>query len=286
MLPHKRDVVYAFAQDEWSFAKDWMLTAGVRNDNYSDFGGTTNPRLALVWDAALDLTAKLLWGEAFRAPSFSEDYGINPVANGNPSLKPETIKTLETAFSWQARRDTQVNLSIFRYDMKDTIRAVANTIAGTGSTFQNTGKQHGSGMELESVWDAGHALRLTGNYSYQKSIDEATNQDAGYAPHHHLYARADWRFTSAWLLSGQANWVAERKRAVGDARPDIPDYKTLDLTLRSNVGKNRNQWEYAASVRNLFNADVREPSLAPGTAIPNDLPMAPRALWLQAIYKL
>jgi iron complex outermembrane receptor protein len=39
-------------------------------------------------------------------------------------------------------------------------------------------------------------------------------------------------------------------------------------------------------VRNLFNADVREPSLAPGTAIPNDLPMAPRAVYLQASYTL
>jgi iron complex outermembrane receptor protein len=28
------------------------LTAGVRHDQYSDFGGTTNPRMALVWTPA------------------------------------------------------------------------------------------------------------------------------------------------------------------------------------------------------------------------------------------
>lgn len=284
VLPHQRKVDYLYAQDEWNFAKDWALTAGVRHDSYSDFGGTTNPRLALVWDAAYDFTAKLLYGQAFRAPSFNEQYGINPVANGNPNLKPETIRTLEAAFSWQARRDTQFNLSLFHYQTEDVIRLVPNAAPAPGSTYANTGAQHGSGMEVESVWDYSRTLRLAGNYSYQKSIDEATGQDAGYAPRHHLYARADWRFTGVWLASTQVNWVAGRQRAVGDNRPDVPDYTTVDFTLRTTRGKN--QWEFAASVRNLFNADVREPSLAPGVAIPNDLPMAPRWFYLQAIYKL
>lgn len=277
ILPQLRKVDYLYAQDEWSFARDWTLTAGVRHDSYSDFGGTTNPRLALVWDAAYDLTAKLLYGTAFRAPSFNEQYGINPVANGNPNLRPETVKTVEAALSWKANKDTQVNLSLFRSDMQDIIRLV-------GTAYANTGTQHGSGMELDAVWDYSRTLRLMGNYSYQKSIDEATSQDAGYAPRHHLYARADWRFTGNWLASTQVNRVADRKRAVGDNRPDASDYTTVDLTLRTMRGKN--QWEFAASVRNLFNADVREPSLAPGVAIPNDLPMAPRWFYLQAIYKL
>src|SRR6185312_5112227 len=83
MQPHKRHVSYVFAQDEWSIAKDWTLTAGVRQDRYSDFGDTTNPRLALVWNAAYNLTVKALHGQAFRAPSFSEEYAVNnPVATG------------------------------------------------------------------------------------------------------------------------------------------------------------------------------------------------------------
>lgn len=283
LLPQRRRVDYFYAQDEWNFAKDWTLTAGVRHDEFSDFGGTTNPRLALVWDATLDLTAKLLYGQAFRAPAFVEEYSINnPVQNGNPNLRPETNHTLEAAFAWQARRDTQVNLSFFRYEMKDIIRTVANPAPAVGATYSNTGSQHGSGMELESVWDVSRTLRLTGNYSYQKSIDEVTGQDAGYAPHHHLYLRTDWRHSSGWFASAQANRVMDRLRAAGDTRPQVPDYTTVDLTLRSPT---KGQWDFAASVRNLFDADVREPSLAPGL-IPDDLPMAPRSLWLQATFKL
>jgi len=286
--PQRRKVNYFYAQDEWNFAKDWTLTTGVRHDRFSDFGNTTNPRLALVWDAAYNLTAKLLYGTAFRAPSFNEQYGINPVANGNPNLKPETIRTVETAFAWQASKDTQVNLSLFRYKAKDIIRSVSNA-PSTGSTFQNTGKQNGHGFELETILDVNRDLRLTGNYSYQHSVDQSTQQDAGYAPHYHFYGRADWRFTSGWLLSPQINWVTERRRAstagaAQDTRPDIADYTTVDLSLRSVGGKNH--WDFAVSIRNLFNADVREPSLSPGTSIPDDLPMAPRSIYIQLIYKI
>ena len=284
ILPQHRRVNYLYLQDEWKFARDWALTAGVRHDRYSDFGNTTNPRIAVVWDAALNVTTKLLYGRAFRAPSFNEQYGINPVANGNPGLRPELIDTLEWAASWQAQRDLQLNLNIFKYAMSDIIRAVPNAVAGTGSTYNNVGAQHGNGMELELVWDPARNLRVSANYAFQRSIDEATGRDAGYAPRHHVYARADWRFTSGWTFSPQLNLVAERKRAAGDTRPPVPDYASVDLTMRTNRGKD--QWDVALSVRNLFNTDIREPSLAPGLALPNDLPMAGRSFYVQAVYRM
>lgn len=282
MLPQRRFIDYLYAQDEWSFARDWTLTAGVRHDSYSDFGGTTNPRMALVWDATLDLTAKLLYGQAFRAPSFNEKYSINnPVQQGNPNLRPETNQTWEAAFSLQARNDTQINLNFFRYEMQDIIRLVANTAPAVGSTYNNTGKQHGSGMELEAVWDASRKLRLTGNYSFQESIDDATGKDAGYSPHHRIYLRTDWRYASGWFASAQFNQVMDRRRTSGDTRPQVPDYATVDLTMRS---PSKGSWNFSTSVRNLFDTDVREPT-AP-LLIPNDLPMAPRSLWVEAAYKM
>lgn len=278
MFPHRRVVDYVYVQDEWNFAKDWALTAGLRRDHYSDFGGTTNPRLALVWDAALDVTAKLLVGQAFRAPAFNEIYGItNPVALGNAALRPELVSTVEAALSWQMRRDLQVNLSLFHYDMKDIIRTVRGT-------YFNTGSQYGDGGELEGVWDASRNLRLTGSYSWQASMDASTGQDAGYAPRKHAVGRADWRFAGNWMLGAQVNWVADRKRPAGDTRPQLADYTTVDLNLSSTA--KRQQWSFAMGLRNVFNADVREPSIAPGTALPNDLPMAPFSVYLQASYQM
>ncbi len=277
LLPHSRRVNFAYVQDEWSFFQDWYVTAGVRRDHYTDFGTTTNPRLAVVWDTAYNLTSKLLYGRAFRPPSFSELYNINnPVAWGNPNLKPETNESVELAFAWQPVTHVQTNLNVFRYRMKDILRFVQDT--GTGiSTAQNAGRQHGQGFEVELVWDASDDMRVSANYAQQHSVDEATNQDSGNAPREHLYARADWRFIAGWTLDTQFNYVADRKREPGDARPPVADYHTVDLTMRS---KQFEDWDIAFKVANLFDADAREPSPSPGL-IPYDLPLAPREFRLE-----
>lgn len=284
LFPHRRKLDFLYVQDIWDIAQDWTLTSGVRRDRYSDFGATTNPRIALVWDAAVDITAKLMFGRAFRAPSYIEFYGItNPVAIGNPNLVPEKIGTLESSVSWHPRYDTQLNLSMYRYQMKDIIRTVPNAVPGTGATYANTAGQKGYGFELEGAWAATRALRLNANYAWQRSMD-GSNLDAGYAPRRQVAARADWSINSGYIAGLLFNHIGGRHRAPGDARPAVKDYNTVDLTLRK-VGQKKG-WDLTASVRNLLNADVREPSLAPGLAIPNDLPMAPRSVWLHIVYKM
>jgi iron complex outermembrane receptor protein len=282
LAPHRRRIDYVYVQDEWSFARDWTLTAGVRTDRYSDFGHTTNPRVALVWDASLDLTAKLLYGSAFRAPSFNEQYGVNPVASGNANIKPESMRTLEAALQWHASRELQVNLNVFRYAMADIIKTTPNPAPAPGATFRNAGSQRGHGGEVEFVWDARRNLRLAGNYAYQRSIDELDGTDAGYAPRHLANLRMDWSFASGSMLSTRVNRVSTRLRAFGDNRPPIPDYTTLDLTLRTALAGTG--WELTFALLNAFNADVREPSLT-SAGIARDLPMAGRSLSGQASYR-
>ncbi len=283
--PQRRQVDYVYLQDEWHAGRDWNVTTGLRHDRYSDFGSTTNPRVAVVWDASYDLTAKLLVGRAFRAPSFNESYSItNPVALGNAALRPERNSTVEASFAWQAHADALVTVTLFRYAMSDIIRTVPNPVANTGATYANTGDQDGRGLELEGSWDGLRGLRLVGNYAYQRSIDRTTGRDAGYAPRHHLNARADWQPHRAMLASAQVNRIGERRRAPGDARAALDGYTTVDVTLATrHAGPG---WNVTAALRNVFNADVREPSQAPGLALPHDLPMAPRALSVQAEYSM
>jgi iron complex outermembrane receptor protein len=279
MQPQDRKNYFAFVQDEWKFANDWALTAGARYDNYSDFGNTVNPRGALVWETRYDLTTKLMYGSAFRAPSFTEMYIVNnPSALGNPSLKPETMDTLELAFDYRPRDKLRLGLNIFNYWWKDLIRFVPD--AGRPSaTAQNTGTQTGYGTELEAEWQALDTLKLLGNYSFQKSQDEALNHDAGYAPHHMVYLRANWEFLPNWQITPQAKWVVGRGRTDNDPRPPVGDYTWVDMTLRRK--QLLEHWEVAFSVRNLFDVNARDPSLMGRTAaaIPNDLPLAGRSFF-------
>lgn len=282
MTPHNRTDRYLFTQDEWSFANDWALTAGIRYDSYSDFGDTLNPRAALVWQTAYNLTSKLLYGRAFRAPSFAELYNINnPVSLGNPKLKPETIDTLEVAFDYQPSDKVRTGLNLFHYHMGDIIRFLADPVPATTITAQNTGDQRGYGLEWEISWSVSDTLKLDANYAFQHSEDVSTSSDAGNAPHHEIYGRLDWSFAKDWSLNPQITWVGERQRVFGDTRPPLKDYTLVDVTLRRSQLKNH--LEYAVSIRNLFDADAREPSLSPGL-IPNDLPLSGRNYFAELSY--
>ncbi len=279
-----RQNYHFFLQDVWSLANDWELTAGVRYDDYSDFGDTINPRLALVWSTRHDLTTKVLYSRAFRAPAFAETRNINnPVTLGNPDLDPETIETLELAFDYRPTDALRFGLNLFGYRWNDIIRFVADPGATT-STAQNTDEQTGVGLELEADWRLTQSLRLRGNYAYQKSTDEAADEDAGNTPHHQLYLRADWEFLPNWHFNSQLNWVIDRERAPGDSRPDIDDYSLVDVTIRRKAIKDH--WEVAFAVRNLFDTDAREPSPAgvPAAPIPDDLPLAGRSFFGEIRY--
>lgn len=281
-----RQVTYAFIQDEWSFARDWSLTAGVRQDRYSDFGDTTNPRAAIVWQTDYNLTTKLLYGRAFRAPSFAELYNINnPAVLGNSNLKPETIDTLELAFDYQISDKVRTGLNLFHYRMRDIIRFVTDPPPATTITAQNSGDQQGQGLEFELNWSPVNTLRLTGNYAFQRAEDKRTDTDPGNAPHHQAYLRANWRALPNMSINPQVKWISERSRAAGDTRPALEGYTLVDLTLRYSPSVHNGKFEFAGSVRNVFDANAYEPSLSPGL-IPNDFPLAGRNFYLEVAYKI
>jgi len=267
-----RKIYYAFVQDAWDFAADWTLTAGLRYDHYSDFGDTFNPRLALVWQTSYRLTSKLLYGRSFRAPSFAEQFNINnPVALGNPDLDPEIIDTYEIAFDYAATDNLNLSMNLFYYEMDDIIHFAP-------TTANNTGKQTGHGLEMEANWKATDKLSVYGNYAYQSSEDKDSSSDVADAPQQQLYVRANYELTPIWSINSQLNHVRDRKRAATDLRSEIDDYTVVDLTLRAK--EFAPGFEFAFSAKNVFDETAREPSEASG-AIPNDLPLAGRGLFIE-----
>ncbi|BAW80312.1 TonB-dependent receptor plug [Candidatus Nitrosoglobus terrae] len=270
---------YAFLQDTWNLARDWEFTAGLRYDEFSDFGSTLNPRVALVWLTRYNLTTKLLYGRAFRAPSFAELYGINnPAILGNPHLQPETVNTVELAFNYRPVEKLSVDLSLFHYIWNSMIQFVpdSSNLNSIINIARNVGGQTGSGFELGAEWKIRSNLRLLGNYSFQYSTNDQTGGLAANAPQNHIYARLNWEFLPNWHFNPQVNWVGFRPRAAGDPRPSLGGYTIFDFTLRRMMAGNR--WEAAFSVRNLFNDNAREPSLLSGSnvLVPNDLPLLGR----------
>ena len=82
----KRNFKAFFIEDIWDIRDNLRLTVGARYDDYSDFGDSLNPRAGLTWEFKKGYDLKLLYGSAFRAPSFVELYDS---LMGDPDLDPE-----------------------------------------------------------------------------------------------------------------------------------------------------------------------------------------------------
>jgi len=270
---------FVSVQDEWHMVRDWLLTAGVRYDNYSDFGSTINPRLSLVWETWHDLTSKLLYGHGFRAPAFAELRAINnPILLGNPDLKPETIRTLELVFDYRPISNFKFIFNLFRYEIKDLIEYVDDDgEPGGSSTAQNNKNQQALGVEFEADWQLTRQFRLTGNFSLQNAKDSDSNESVPDAPNKQLYIAANWQLANKWFVRLDGFRVMDRKRLAGDRRDAVKDYNWINLTVRAEQ-----IFEYGSltlGVRNLMDSEAHEPA---GRSIPNDYPLPSRSIYLAA----
>lgn len=114
-------------QSQITLQEKMYLTLGGRFDYNSRYGSTLNPRAGLVYEFNKNLSAKLLYGSAFLAPSplaafdqfgtfFSTDNGATYQSFffrlPNPDLKPQTIQTFEGSFNVNAKK-IRLNLNAF-----------------------------------------------------------------------------------------------------------------------------------------------------------------------------
>jgi iron complex outermembrane receptor protein len=285
-LPNKSRIIkYLSLQDIWKINPSLTLTSGMRFDNYDDFGNTINPRLALVWSTSDRLITKLLYSEAYRAPSFSDLYvKNNPVIMGNKNLTPEEIKTTELSFNYTVNKTLNVNLNVYQYQTTNMIETV--TRLEGGAQIQNNKNLTGQGFDLETSWQPIDNFKLSANYAYQSTKNDINNKQVEYVPQNQVYFDARWQINSNWKLSTQLSWLMNRERSIGDLRDSIDDYKRVNATLRrSNIGwgKYNKNFEFSISLKNLFGEDIYEPS---DGKIVNDYLMHGRRIYAELSYKL
>jgi outer membrane cobalamin receptor len=95
-----RRVLGAYLQDIFEPWTPLSIIAGLRLDDYSDFGSSWNPRVSVVYRPSSLIWAKAMVGSAFSAPTFQQLYDntsadLNGGYVGNPNLGPEKIWTGE-----------------------------------------------------------------------------------------------------------------------------------------------------------------------------------------------
>jgi iron complex outermembrane receptor protein len=139
-----------FAQAAWLLGSHATLYTGIRHDRYEDFGGGTNPRLALVLHPTLNTSVKALYGQAFRTPSLYERfYDDGSVTQKRAAhLRPEHVRTLE--LSLEHRLSAELALSLDAYDVRthDLINLTSDP-ADQLLVYINEGRPRSTGFEGE-----------------------------------------------------------------------------------------------------------------------------------------
>lgn len=274
-----RQIWSIYIQDKWDLTYNLGITFGIRHDHYSDFEGTTNPRFGLVWNFMQNTTLKLLYGQAFRAPSFVEQYTINnPAILGTPDLQPETIRTYEIALAHQFNKALEVNVNCFFNVIRDTIDIAPG---GALQVYENLGGSNIHGVEFEmktDLTDLWKGAYVFANYTYQDAggkddpLPDVPNHkgNIGINVKPYKYINANLHT----FISG------DRKRVEDDTRDDSPGYALMNLTVTAK--EFFRGLSLKASLFNLLDKNYNDPT--PINTIPTDIPRPGRTFFIELGY--
>ncbi len=238
----------AFVQDEYSIVDDLILNVGARYDYYDSFGGTVNPRLALIYNFD-DTTLKALYGQAFRAPNAYEQFYIGTGFKASDDLDPETISTYELVVEQRVADRLRASLSAYYYKSRNLISQVTDPADGF-LVFENADSIGAQGLELELDLEGQWPLGLEGTLSYaiQRTEDLNTGERLTNSPQHlaklALGAPVFWRKAFASL---DVQYVSARSVPAGGT---TGGYSTTNLALFSD--ELVDGVEISASVYHLF----------------------------------
>ena len=225
-----------------------VLTADLRRDQNSVYGGETTGRLGWSTEVAAGLRLRALAGTTFRAPSFNElfypGYGV-------PSVTPERGRSVELGLNWRGG-DSEASATVYQNRVRDLIAYESDkTFCPADPAYQygcarNIGRARLQGATFSGAQGFG-AFRVSGTVDFLDAKDLDTGKRLSRRAAHQESLALDydlgaWRFGGALLAVG--------------ARPDgsvtLGSYATVDLSARWHFAP---QWQLEAK---LLNATDRQ----------------------------
>jgi iron complex outermembrane receptor protein len=254
--PNSSLITALYAQDEFGITSRLTLNAGVRYDHYSTFGGTTNPRAALIYRAAEKTALKLLYGNAFSAPDVYEtspDFGV--FYDDNPKLKPERIQSLETRVEQGLGQYFQLSGGVYRNRISDLISLVSIP-ADQNFQYQNAGNARALGMDIEISGRANNGLQGKASFDYVDSYDERVGHSAlDNSPAPMAKLNVSIPLAGQRLFAGVEGQFLGRRLTL--LQNSLSSYQVFNFTLLGHaVGKHL---DVAASVFNVLDKKYFDP---------------------------
>jgi len=270
---HRSSTIPAvYVQDEYAITNQLIFSGGVRDDHYALFGGSANPRFALIYSPWTNTSFKLIYGQAFRAPSAYE-----LLLAGNAPLQPEKIKAPEVDLDHYFSPHLWLSAAGF-YNWIDNL-IIQQTDSAGNIVFTNEGSVRTDGLEftLAGKWPNGWEGRLA--YTVQDSHNGNPNDPLNNYPKHlpkaNLIAPL---YRRKLFLALEGQYVSDRQTALGGV---VGGYFVSNGTLSAaNLVRGL---DLSFSAYNLLNRFYQDPG-SPGL-IENGITQNGRTLRLKLTYR-
>lgn len=247
-----------FVQDQYQYRNDLLFLLGCRYDYYDDFGSAVSPNLGLSYHFLPDWQLKLLYGQAFRAPSFRELYKL-PVGNslrGDPELKAESVRTWQAVLKWQSSKNLTTTVTAYHNEFNDTIDKV--NYENGQSSFSNQAGSKTIGFDLVLRGElplSSMDLAWFTTLSYVDSQQDDGSKRPGVAPWLGS-AGFDYTFARYININATMHYTGKIYLDSSDPREEPGDYVLVDTatTVKNTMGL-LHGLDITWSIHNLFDQD-------------------------------
>jgi iron complex outermembrane receptor protein len=245
----------AFVQDEFTIRKGLILNAGLRHDQYQLFGGTTNPRIALIYSPLRRTTLKLIYGQAFRAPNDYELYYSDHVSiEPNPYLRPEKIRTEELIWEQDLGGNFRISASGFGNQFTNLITQEVDPKTGF-IIYENSQSAHNRGVEVELGGKVPSGIEGRLSYTLLKTVDPSIGLSLPDSPTQLAKANIIFPLAHRTLTIGfELQYADSRRTLIGT---QVGSYAVSNLTLTSR--EFAKGFRLSGSVYNVFNSLYSDP---------------------------
>lgn len=186
-----------YAQLDHRLRDDLKLIGGLQANKIGNIAVDAVPRAGVIWNPASVVNVKVLYSQAFRAPSINETRLNHPGLEGNPNLRPEKVATVDVGVSYDGRR-VQTGLSYFHSDQAD--RIVEDTSTPRWK-YMNIGDATFQGFEWETKYFINRHWLLLGSLLYQVNHDGAGIANVTPIPNFGAKAGISYKAERGWTAS-------------------------------------------------------------------------------------
>jgi vitamin B12 transporter len=230
-----------FAQMLWAPTDTFDVSATLRHDDNSSYGGFTTGRLAASWRPTESTTLRAAIATGYRAPSIDELFGNYTAGSfpfvGNPALTPEESLSYEIGVDQELSGGGTLSATLFRLET-DNLIALQNLFPAVSTLANTSGTSVRQGVELSAELPLSASVDLTGAYTYTDAR-KPNGEPLARIPLHQLTVSLNADLGNGWNGSLGLTHASGAEDGFSGFQFDADDYTVYRAQVGYDIGQDR-----------------------------------------------